>query len=112
MAIAIEATVFVNEVKQLDFGHILKCGHPHRYKAEDGDWTTASTTYLDIIIRNNKTAEFQDFLQLQSGTRIAVKGFGKPTAFEKKDGSLGSTLQLEPTEITVVENKQDADAPF
>ena len=112
MAIEITTTVFVNDSKPLDFGWVIKCGHPHRYKDDQGDWSTASTTYVDVIIRKNKYEEFKDFTDLQSGTRINVKGYGKPTAFEKKDGSLGSTLQLEPTEISLVEKTADADAPF
>lgn len=112
MAIEITTTVFVNDSRPLDFGYVIKCGHPHRYQDDQGDWTTASTTYIDLIIRRQKADEFQEFLNLPSGTRINVKGYGKPVAFEKKDGSLGSTLQMEPTEITLVEKQQDVDAPF
>jgi len=115
MAIEITTTVFINDSKKLDFGWVLKCAHPHRYKTEDGDWSTASTTYLDIIIRNSKIEEFSELTNLASGTRINVTGFGKPTAFIKKDGSAGSTLQLEPTEYEVLEAQQSQqleDAPF
>lgn len=112
MAIEITTTVFVNDIKPLDFGWVLKCGHPHRYKDDQGDWSTASTTYVDVIIRKSKFEEFKDYVNLGAGTRINVKGYGKPTAFEKKDGSLGSTLQMEPVEISLVEKTADVDAPF
>jgi len=115
MAIEITTTVFINDSKKLDFGWVLKAAHPHRYKTEDGDWSTASTTYLDIIIRNSKIEEFSELTNLPSGTRINITGFGKPTAFIKKDGSAGSTLQLEPTEYEVLEAQQSQqleDAPF
>jgi len=74
MAISIETTVFVNDSKKLDFGWVLKCAHPHRYKTEEGDWSTASTTYVDVIIRNNKIDEFQELTQLPEGARITVSG--------------------------------------
>jgi len=112
MAIEINTTVFINDSRPLEFGTVIKCGHPHRYKTEQGDWSTASTTYIDIIVKNSKLKEFEEFLHLPSGTRINVKGYGKPVAFEKKDGSLGSTLQMEPTEISLVEKQEDSEAPF
>jgi len=114
MAIEITTTVFINDSKKLDFGWVLKCAHPHRYKSEQGDWSTASTTYLDLIIRNRSIDEFQELTTLQSGTRLKITGFGKPVGFLKKDGSPGVTLQLEPTEYEVLESKsqQLEDAPF
>jgi len=114
MAIEITATVFINDSKKLDFGWVLKAAHPHRFKSEDGDWSTASTSYIDIIIRNAKIEEFRELTSLPSGTRVTVTGFGKPTAFLKKDGSPGSTLQIEPTEFEVLEGSQPKleDAPF
>lgn len=113
MAIEITATVFINDSKKLDFGWVLKAAHPHRYKSEDGDWSTASTSYIDIIIRNNKIEEFSELTSLPSGTRINVTGYGKPTAFIKKDGTAGSSLQIEPTEYEVLEASQPKEeAPF
>jgi len=114
MAIEITTTVFINDSKKLDFGWVLKCAHPHRYKSEQGDWSTASTTYLDVIIRNRNIEEFEELTRLPSGTRITLTGFGKPVGFLKKDGSPGVTLQLEPTEYEVLESKSEQleDAPF
>ena len=113
MAIEITTTVFINDSKKLDFGWVLKAAHPHRYKEEDGDWYTASTSYSDIIIRNSKADEFGELTSLPSGTRINITGFGKPTAFLKKDGTPGSTLQIEPTEYEVLEAKQSQEeVPF
>jgi len=113
MAIEITATVFINDSKKLDFGWVLKAAHPHRYKSEDGDWSTASTSYIDIIIRNSKADEFSELTSLPSGTRVNITGFGKPTAFLKKDGTPGSTLQIEPTEYEVLEAKQSQEeVPF
>lgn len=113
MAISIETTVFVNDSKKLDFGWVLKCAHPHRYKTEEGDWSTASTTYVDIIIRNDKVSEFQELTQLAEGTRITVSGYGKPVGFMKKDGTAGVTLQMEPEAYELVQKQPEMDsAPF
>mgnify|MGYP006288862447 CR=1 FL=1 len=114
MAISIETTVFVNDSKKLDFGWVLKCAHPHRYKTEEGDWSTASTTYVDVIIRNDKVNEFQELTQLAEGTRITVSGYGKPVSFLKKDGTPGVTLQIEPEAYELVQKQsQEMDsAPF
>lgn len=115
MAIEINTTAFINDSRKLDFGFVLKCAHPHRYKTEDGDWSTASTTYIDVIIRNDKINEFSELTQLPAGTRVTLTGYGKPVSFLKKDGTPGSTLQIEPTAFEVLESQQSQqleDAPF
>jgi len=115
MAIEINTTVFINDSKKLDFGWVLKCAHPHRYQNDQGDWSTASTTYIDIIIRNDKIAEFQELTTAPGGTRVKIEGFGKPVAFLKKDGTPGTTLQMEPTAFELIESQQSQqleDAPF
>ncbi len=114
MAINIETTVFVNDSKKLDFGWVLKCAHPHRYKSEEGDWSTASTTYIDVIIKNDKIQEFEELTQLSEGTRVTVNGYGKPVSFMKKDGTAGVTLQMEPVAYEIIEStpKVTEEAPF
>ena len=114
MAISIETTMFINDSKKLDFGWVIKGAHPHRYKTEDGDWNTASTTYIDLIIRNDKQDELAELTQMSEGTRVTVSGYGKPVSFMKKDGTPGVTLQIEPIAFEVVEKRaeQDLDAPF
>lgn len=112
MAIEIETTVFVNDSKKLDFGWVLKCAHPHRYKTEEGDWSTASTTYVDVIVPNRKLDEFRELTELSEGTRIRLTGYGKPISFLKKDGTPGSTLQVDPTAFEVVTKQDDSEVPF
>jgi hypothetical protein len=115
MAISIETTVFVNETKALDFGWVLKCAHPHRYKTEEGDWSTASTTYIDIIVKNANLEEFKELTQVTSVTRETVSGYGKPVSFMKKDGTPGTTLQMEPIAYEIMESngpKVTEEAPF
>lgn len=115
MAISIETTVFVNDTKALDFGWVLKCAHPHRYKTEEGDWSTASTTYVDVLVKKDKFQEFEELTQLTEGTRITVSGYGKPVGFLKKDGTPGTTLQMEPIAYEIMESngpKVTEEAPF
>lgn len=119
MAIEVTTTAFLNEVKEMDFGYVVKFSHPHRYKPKDGDWTTASTTYIDFVLQKAKAAEFADLLQAPEGTRVQFTGFGKPTSFQKKDGSLGSTLKVDITVYEILDakgttslNQLIEDAPF
>ena len=108
MAIEIKFTGFINEVKSLDFGYLVKCSHAHRYKNEDGDWSTASYTNIDLIIRKDKASEYTDLLAAENGSRITVTGFGKPSAYLKKDGDPAASLTIDhPTEY-VIEPKRDA----
>lgn len=111
MAIEITTTVFINDSKKLDFGWVLKCAHAHRYKTDEGDWSTASTTYVDVIVKNSKATEFEELIQAPAGSRVTVTGFGKPTAFLKKDGTAGSALQLEPTAFEILKAGEE-EAPF
>jgi hypothetical protein len=108
MAIEIKFTGFINEVKTLDFGYVVRCSHAHRYKNEDGDWSTASYTNIDLIIRKDKSSEYTDLLAAEEGSRITVTGFGKPGAYLKKDGDPAAKLTIDhPTEY-VIEPKRDA----
>lgn len=107
MAIEIKFTGFINEVKELDFGYVIRCSHAHRYKTEDGDWNTASYTNIDMIIRKDKASEFGDLITAEEGSRVTVSGYGKPVAYLKKDGDPGTKLQVDPVEYEVLP-KRDA----
>jgi hypothetical protein len=108
MAIEIKFTGFINEVKSLDFGYVVKCSHAHRYKNEDGDWSTASYTNIDLIVRKDKASEYTDLLAAENGSKITASGYGKPSAYLKKDGDPAASLTIDhPTEY-VIEPKRDA----
>jgi len=102
MAIEISATVFVNEVKTLDFGWVLKCSHSHRFKNDQDEWETASYTNIDLIINKRNAEEFMELTTLESGSRISFTGYGKSVAYLKKDGTPGSSLSVEPTSYEVL----------
>ena len=111
--IQMETTVFVNKKVSLDFGTVLKCAHPHRYKDESGDWKTASTTYIDVLIRNEKKGDFADLLATEEGARVALTGHGKPLSYTNADGKTLVGLQIEPHEFEVMSAvKAEEEAPF
>ena len=111
--IQMEATVFVNKKVSLDFGTILKCAHPHRYKDESGNWQTASTTYIDVLIRNDKKADFADLLATEEGARVTLTGHGKPLGYTNNEGKQLIGLQIEPHEFEIQSaGKAEDEAPF
>jgi|SRR6056297_1143310 len=112
--IQMETTVFVNKKVELDFGTVLKCAHPHRYKNESGEWTTASTTYIDVLIRNEKKAEWAELLTVTDGTRLTIAGHGKPLSYTNTEGKTLVGLQIEPHNVEVVSSgkQSEEEAPF
>jgi len=112
--IQMEATVFVNKKVELDFGTVLKCAHPHRYKNESGEWTTASTTYIDVLIRNEKKGDFAELLASEDGARVSLTGHGKPLSYTNTEGKTLVGLQIEPHEFEIQSagKQSNEDAPF
>lgn len=86
MAIEVKFTGFVNEVKQFDWGTVLKVAHNQVKKTPDGKWETVAKDYLDVIVGND--ARFID------GDRIDVVGKLKTKLYDKKDGSKGIALEV------------------
>lgn len=113
--ILMETTLFLNKKVTLDFGTILKCAHPHRYKNESGEWTTASTTYVDVLIRNEKKSEWSELLAAEEGAKILISGHGKPLGYTNNEGKQLIGLQIEPhsAEVqTTGKSKEIDEAPF
>ena len=113
--ILMETTLFVNKKVTLDFGTVLKCAHPHRYKNDAGEWTTASTTYVDVLIRNEKKSEWSELLAAEEGAKIMISGHGKPLGYTNNEGKQLVGLQIEPhtAEVqTTGRSKEIDEAPF
>lgn len=113
--ILMETTLFLNKKVTLDFGTILKCAHPHRYKNDAGEWTTASTTYVDVLIRNEKKSEWSELLAAEEGAKILISGHGKPLGYTNNEGKQLIGLQIEPhtAEVqTTGKSKEIDEAPF
>ena len=113
--ILMETTLFLNKKVTLDFGTVLKCAHPHRYKNDAGEWTTASTTYVDVLIRNEKKSEWSELLAAEEGAKIMISGHGKPLGYTNNEGKQLVGLQIEPhtAEVqTTGKSKEIDEAPF
>ena len=115
--IQMETTVFLNKKVELDFGTVLKCAHPHRYKNDSGEWVTASTTYIDVLIRNDKKAEFQELLMAEEGAKLLLSGHGKPLGYTNNEGKQLIGLQIEPHHAEVqtssrMKSQEIDEAPF
>jgi hypothetical protein len=113
--ILMETTLFLNKKVTLDFGTVLKCAHPHRYKNDAGEWTTASTTYVDVLIRNEKKSEWSELLAAEEGAKIMISGHGKPLGYTNNEGKQLVGLQIEPhtAEVqTTSKSKEIDEAPF
>ena len=110
-----ETTLFLNKKVTLDFGTVLKCAHPHRYKNDAGEWTTASTTYVDVLIRTEKKSEWSELLAAEEGAKIMISGHGKPLGYTNNEGKQLIGLQIEPhtAEVqTTGKSKEIDEAPF
>jgi hypothetical protein len=86
MAIEIKFTGFVNEVKRMDWGTVLKVSHNQVKKTPDGKWETTSRDYFDVIVPSDSVFAEND--------RIDVVGKLKTKLYDKKDGSKGIALEV------------------
>ena len=85
MAIRIDFTGFVNEVKQFDWGTVYRMSHNQQQKNDQGQWETTGRDYFDVI----GPAGFVE------SNRVTVKGTLKTKTYDKKDGSgKGVVLQV------------------
>ena len=85
MAIRIEFTGFINEVKPFDWGTVYRMSHNQQMKNDQGQWETVGRDYFDVI----GPAGFVE------SNRVTVQGTLKTKTYEKKDGSgKGIVLQV------------------
>lgn len=91
MAIKVEFTGFVNEVRVHDWGTVLKVSHNQVKKNDAGKWETVARDYLDVIV-DGKTP-------FAANDRIDVVGKLKTKFYDKKDGSKGVSLEVRGDEV-------------
>lgn len=91
MAIKIEFTGFVNEVRVMDWGTILKVSHNQVKKNDVGKWETIARDYFDVIVSND--------MKFAENDRIDVVGKLKTKLYDKKDGSKGISLEVRGDEV-------------
>lgn len=120
MALTIQFTGFLQEVKHFDWGTVVEVAHTNRKKNQAGQWETVSTDYIDVVIDSNDKAAYAHVLSAPKSTRLAVNGTMKFNTFEKRDGSTAVKMKVWPSEIDVIGDAvatvkqvlQPADAPF
>lgn len=117
MALSVNFTGFVEEVKTFDWGSVVTVSHSNRQKNTQGEWETTSRDYIDLTVEPD--SEFGWLLEAQKGTRLNVTGNMKISTYPKKDGSVGIRIKAWPKEVETVDARQvtkslvdPADAPF
>ena len=101
MAIQIEFTGYINEVKKFEWGTVYDISHAQRLQNDSGEWETSGYDYFSVIGDPG----------LEKNKRVTVTGRLKTKRYEKKDGGTGVKLEVR-AESIVPYQKQDADAPF
>lgn len=86
MAMELTFTGWLNDVKTFDWGTVLKMSHSVRKQNDAGNWETVSKDYVDVIIDNNKRAEFEHALNAPVPCRMAVTGNAKPASYTNNVG--------------------------
>ena len=113
MAIQIEFTGYVNEVKVFGWGTVAKVTHNQVRKDANGNWENVGYDNFDVILPDGVTVAKND--------KISVKGRFKSKKYNKNDGSFGLSLEVKALEVTPVASFKngtitaapvDADLPF
>jgi hypothetical protein len=86
MSIKVEFTGFVNEVREYEWGTVLKVSHNQVKKNDQGKWETIARDYMDVIV-DGKT-------KFAENDRIDVVGKLKTKLYDKKDGTKGISLEV------------------
>jgi hypothetical protein len=100
MAIQIEFSGFINEVKKFEWGTVYDISHSQRMQNDNGEWETAGYDYFSVIGDPG----------FEANQRVTVKGRMKTKRYEKKDGGTGVKLEVRADSIT--EYQSQADVPF
>lgn len=112
MAIQIEFTGYVNEIKVLGWGVIAKVTHNQVRKDANGNWETTGYDNFDVVLPDGVTVQKND--------KITVQGRFKSKKYNKQDGSFGLALEVKANTVQVVSNFKngtsvpvaDAELPF
>jgi hypothetical protein len=103
MAIQIEFSGYINEVKKFEWGTVYDISHAQRQQNESGQWETVGYDYFSVIGDPG----------FEKDQRVTVKGRLKTKKYDKRDGTKGTTLEIRAEYIELVKNaKADANAPF
>lgn len=120
MAIAVQFTGFLQEVKHFDWGSVVEVAHTNRKKNDAGQWETVSTDYIDVIVDAKDRDSYERIFQMEKSTRLAVSGNMKWNIYTKRDGQPGAKMKVYVEDIEAVGDPvkiikdvlDPADAPF
>lgn len=120
MALALQFTGFLQEVKHFDWGTVVEVAHTNRKKNDAGEWETVSTDYIDVIIDNRDKDAYANIINAPKSTRLAVSGNMKWNIYTKRNGEPGAKMKVWAEEIETVGDPVNiikdvlapADAPF
>jgi single-stranded DNA-binding protein len=96
MALNLQFEGFLNEVKVMDWGTVLRMAHSQRAKnTSTGQWETVGKDYIDVTV--------DDATGFAEGDLLLVHGSLKVSTYEKRDGSTGIALKVRAVEVSKVE---------
>jgi single-stranded DNA-binding protein len=102
MAITVQFTGFLQEVRHFDWGSVVEIAHTNRKKNQAGEWETVSTDYIDVVIDIAEKEGYRHIFELPKSTRLAVNGRMKFNVYTKQDGTPGAKMKVWAEEIESV----------
>lgn len=120
MAITVQFTGFLQEVKHFDWGTVVEIAHTNRKKNDAGEWETTSTDYIDVVVDIADKESYRDIYEMPKSTRLAISGRMKFNLYTKRDGETGvkmkvwaETIETVGDPVKIVRDILDpVDAPF
>jgi len=103
MAMELTFTGWLNDVKNFDWGTVLKMSHSVRRKDEAGNWETVGKDFIDVIIEPSKRDEFAHALSAPVPCRMAVTGNTKPAHYVNNTGDTVLYMKVWANAIEVLE---------
>jgi hypothetical protein len=96
----IQVTGWLNNVKEFDWGTVLKLSVDVRKKTESGDWETVDKTIYDVTTDGKQA--------LEGVKQVTVTGRITGTStFQKRDGSTGSAIKVRAESIVIASDKRN-----
>jgi len=98
MALKIEFEGWVNEIKQFDWGQVVRMTHQIRSKnAQTGEWETTGKDYIDVSVSHDSGIIVPDAKLLR------VNGTFKVDTYTKNDGTVAVAVKVRASSLEAVE---------
>jgi hypothetical protein len=114
MAMELEFTGWLNEVKDFGWGKVCKMTHQIRKQNAQGVWETVGRDYVDVVIESKEFDNYKHILNAAIPTRVHVVGNTKPQAYEvTRDGErqVQPFLKVWPSAMEIIEKDLANSAP-